>query len=207
MDINSDYIYTDDGKETIYESLLSLIYLKDRYTGWHCKNVADLAITIGKRAGIEEEHMPLLYTSALLHDIGKVMVDSAYLLKSGPLTDEEFAEMKKHPVEGKMILDIFSTDKTIVDAALHHHERWDGNGYPDGLRKRDISLVSRIICVADSYDAMAGKRPYKEPMTPQQIKGEFIKAKGRQFDPYFADIMLDLLKEKAGDYIFVPAYS
>ena len=199
MDVIERYLYDRDKKADLYRVLYSIICQKDRYTGWHCRSVADMSLLIGKKVGMPEDKLPLLYTSALLHDIGKIMVDNVYLLKPDKLTEAEYLKIKAHPTEGAKILETFAADKQMVDAAWHHHERWDGSGYPDGLEKNGISFMTRIISMADSYDAMANERPYKDPLPPDRIRDEFVKGKGTQFDPVLCDAMIDILDENAQD--------
>lgn len=199
MDIIHELIYNGDEKRDLYDKLFSLICQKDRYTGWHCKNVAAVSLELGKRAGIPDKAMALLYTSALLHDIGKIMVDNVYLLKPERLTEAEYMKVQAHPSEGAKILETFGADKTIIDGAWHHHERWDGKGYPDGLAKNGIMFTTRIISVADSFDAMVSERPYKDVLPPDRIREEFAKGKEKQFDPMLADMMLKYLDDRQED--------
>lgn len=190
-----EHIYDGDGKGWLYKDLFSLICQKDRYTGWHCKNVAQLSYEIGKAAGMPEENLRLLYTAGLLHDIGKLMVDSSILLKPGKLTDAEFLKIQSHPWAGVKILETFDADKTIIDGAWHHHEKWDGSGYPDGLKKNGVQTPTRIITIADSFDAMTEYRPYRDPMPFDKVKKEFIKCNGKQFDPIFCTLFIDMIAD------------
>lgn len=199
MELNRKYLFNEDGKAETYEALYRLVCQKDRYTGWHSRNVADMALQIGERAGLPKNNLKLLYTAALLHDVGKIMVDNVYLLKPDRLTDVEFLKVKLHPLEGAKILETFDANRTIIDGAWHHHERWDGGGYPDGLERNGAMFTTRIITMADSYDAMATERPYKEAMPTDEIRQEFIKGRGKQFDPILTEIMLDIIDDKRKD--------
>ncbi len=136
-----------------------------------------------------------VYWAGLVHDIGKLLVPTQILNKPGRLTDEEYELVKMHPVWGAKVL---MTSEKLLDIGrfvLHHHERYDGRGYPDGISGNAIPLASRIICVADSYDAMTSQRSYRTPFTPQQAKEELKRNKSIQFDPEIVDVFLSLDSE------------
>ena len=131
----------------------------------------------------------------MLHDVGKIGVPDEIINKPAKLTDEEFDVIKKHPVIGGEILTSISEFPALSTGARWHHERYDGKGYPDGLSGEDIPEIARIIAVADTYDAMTSKRSYRDPLPQDVVRAEFIKCKGTQFDPKFADIMVNLIDE------------
>ena len=130
-----------------------------------------------------------------IHDCGKIGIPDNILGKPGRLTDEEFAIMKSHTVHGGEILSSFKSLENVGEGALYHHERYDGRGYPEGRAGEDIPLIARMICVADSFDAMNSNRVYRDKRTREYILDEIEKNKGKQFDPRIADIMLELIRE------------
>ncbi|MBC7106872.1 MAG: HD-GYP domain-containing protein, partial [Firmicutes bacterium] len=132
------------------------------------------------------------YMAALLHDLGKVAVPQEILLKPGPLADEEREEIRQHPVLGVMILQPAGFPPGVLVAIRHHHEDYDGGGYPDGLRGEEIPLAARLIRVADAFDAMTSARPYREPMAPEEALRELRRGAGRQFDPVLVELFLRL---------------
>ena len=131
----------------------------------------------------------------LLHDIGKIGIKDEIINKPGKLTDEEFAMIKSHPAIGYDILKNMTEVENIEYGARWHHERYDGTGYPDGIKGEEIPEYARMIAVADAYDAMASNRSYRGAMPQEVIREEIVKGKGRQFDPVFADIMVQLIDE------------
>lgn len=168
---------------------------KDKYTIGHSNRVAVYAAEIGRRFGLPKEQMEQLRYSALLHDIGKIGIPDHILNKAGKLTDEEYAAIKRHPAIGGEILKDFTLIPWIRDGAQYHHERFDGRGYNSGLKGEEIPLYARIIAVADAYDCMNSTRIYRPNLTPEVIYQEIEKGKGSQFDPVFADIMLEMMKD------------
>lgn len=135
----------------------------------------------------------MVYFAGLLHDVGKIGVPDAIITKEGKLTDEEFAQIKMHPVYGNQILSRIQRSPYLSIGAHHHHERYDGKGYPDGLKGEDIPEIARIIGVADAYDAMTSKRSYRDPIPQDKVREEIVKGMGTQFDPEFAKIMLHMI--------------
>ncbi|MCR5608336.1 MAG: HD domain-containing protein [Lachnospiraceae bacterium] len=179
----------------IVETLAGTIDAKDQYTKGHSSRVADYAREIAKRAGYNETELNDLYIMGLLHDIGKIGIPDTIINKNGKLTKEEYDMMKKHPVIGSRILQNMK-EKTGMDiGARSHHERYDGNGYPDGISGKEIPEQARIIAVADAYDAMTSYRSYRDPMTQERVRKEIENGRGTQFDPYFAKIMLEMIDD------------
>ena len=148
---------------------------------------------ISEQLGYDEEKADTLYYMALLHDVGKIGVDDAILRKPGKLTNEEFAAIKAHTTIGAQILSRISTMPDLQYGALYHHERWDGNGYPKGLKGEMIPEEARIIAVADAYDAMSSYRSYRNALSQKQVRAEIATGLGRQFWPPAAKAMLALI--------------
>lgn len=179
----------------IMKTLASAIDAKDKYTNGHSVRVAEYSKEIAKRAGKSEQEQEDIYYIGLLHDIVKIGIPDEIINKSSGLTDEEYAIIKSHPVIGAEILQNISDIKGIDIGARWHHEKYDGSGYPDGKKGEDIPEIARIIGVADAYDAMASKRSYRDVLPQDVIKADIEKNKGAQFDPYFADILIQMIDE------------
>lgn len=177
------------------ETFTGFIDAKDPYTNGHSKRVAIYTKLIAKEMGYDGEELDRIYYIALLHDCGKIGVPDSILGKPGKLTDEEFEIIKSHTVRGGEILSSFKSLENAGQGALYHHERYDGKGYPAGLAGEDIPLIARMICVADSFDAMNSNRVYRKKLSAEYIISELENNKGAQFDPKIADIMLGLIKD------------
>jgi HD-GYP domain-containing protein (c-di-GMP phosphodiesterase class II) len=147
----------------------------------------------GRRAGEKEQEE--IYELGLLHDIGKIGVSEEIINKEGRLTDEEFDEIKKHTLTGWEILKTITEIPWLSKGARWHHERYDGNGYPDGLKGKEIPEEARIICLADSYDAMTSKRSYSVPKSQKEVRDEIVRCSGTQFDPDIAIYLLEMIDE------------
>ena len=183
--------------EQTAESLASAIDAKDRYTHGHSTRVASISRQIAERAGLSEEECRKIYFSALLHDVGKIGVPDVIINKEGKLTDEEFEHIRQHPILGYQILSSIKQSPELSVGAHYHHERYDGKGYPDGLKGEEIPETARIIAVADAYDAMTSTRSYRKELSGEKTKEELRKGMGTQFDPKYAQIMLDIMEEGA----------
>ena len=168
---------------------------KDHYTNGHSERVAAYAAEIGRRFGKSPEEQKKLYEIGLLHDIGKIGVPEEIINKTERLTDDEFTRIKEHTLIGCEILKGIKDMPELSDGARHHHERYDGKGYPDGLAGDAIPEVARIICVADCYDAMTSTRTYSDPKSQEKVRAEIVRCSGTQFDPVFADIMLSMIDD------------
>ena len=177
------------------ETFTGFIDAKDPYTNGHSSRVAEYTKAIAVEMGFSGEELDRVYYIALLHDCGKIGVPDNILKKPDRLDDDEFKEIKSHTIRGGEILSNFKSLKDVGEGALYHHERYDGKGYPEGKAGEDIPLIARMICVADSFDAMNSNRVYRKKLTPENIREEIEKNKGKQFDPKIADIFLRLLKE------------
>jgi response regulator RpfG family c-di-GMP phosphodiesterase len=172
------------------EALLSLataIETRDDYTGGHVERVARLAAATGRELGLSGDDLRALWIGALLHDVGKIGVSDAILNKPGPLTDDEYAQMKRHPEIGARVMESSSFLRPGLPAVLHHQEQWDGGGYPAGLAGEAISLHGRIVAVVDSFDAIITARPYRDAATEADALAEIRACAGTQFDPRVVD--------------------
>jgi len=165
------------------EALASAIDAKDRNTYGHSHRVGELAMALGKNLNLDAAQLAELQVAAHLHDVGKIGIPDAILNKAARLTAEEFAVVQRHPVIGWQILRRISSFQQVARIVRHHHERFDGTGYPDGLRGTDIPLASRLIAVADSYDAMTSARSYRKSVSAKEAWQELCRCSGSQFDP------------------------
>ncbi len=179
--------------EQTAQSLVNAIDAKDIYTHGHSARVAEYAEKIAKASGMSDEECNDIYFAGLLHDVGKIGIPDEIINKDGKLTPEEYNIVKTHPVLGKQILSSIEESPYISIGANYHHERFDGTGYPEGLKGENIPMVARILAVADAYDAMTSKRSFRDPMPQQEVREELVKGMGTQFDPNFAKIMVHLI--------------
>jgi energy-coupling factor transport system substrate-specific component len=182
------------GNETIF-AIAKAVDAKDERTSQHSQRVSQYSAMIAHRLGLSEKDCESIRKTALMHDIGKIGIPDNILNKPAKLTDEEYAIMKSHTLRGAEILKDFTFIDHVVEGALHHHERYDGRGYPYGMKGEEIPLFARIIGVADAFDAMTANRVYRRQMDFGYVLGEIKKGKGAQFDPQMADILLQLIEE------------
>ncbi len=181
------------------EALATAVDAKDSYTNGHSHRVAKYSKMIAEAAGLTQKECDDIYLAGLLHDVGKIGIDDSIINKKGKLTDEEFAEIKRHPGMGGQILSKIVMSPLLSIGARHHHERYDGRGYPDRLKGDEIPRIARIIAVADAYDAMTSVRSYRNIIPQMYVREELVKGTGTQFDPVYAKIMISLL-DKDKDY-------
>ncbi len=179
----------------IVRALADTIDAKDRYTKGHSTRVARYAVRLAQELGYSEEELNNLRHVALLHDIGKISIPDSVLNKPDRLTDIEYEIIKSHAAVGGDILANIAVLPGIREAARSHHERYDGKGYPDGLKGKAIPEIARIVCIADAYDAMSSKRVYRDSLPDEKIRDELVKGRGTQFDPDFTDVFLRLFDE------------
>ncbi|RDV80712.1 HD-GYP domain-containing protein [Ammonifex thiophilus] len=165
------------------DCLIAALEARDPYTRGHSSRVAKLTELLLRELGVKGWEAELIHLAAHLHDIGKIGVPDEILRKPGKLTPAEWAKMQEHPVIGYRILSRSSSLKEIARMVLYHHERWDGKGYPEGLRAEAIPFGSRVIAVADAIDAMLSARPYRPPLTIAECLAEIERGGGSQFDP------------------------
>jgi putative two-component system response regulator len=154
--------------ETILFALAQSVEKRDKYTGDHCGRLARYSVALGTALGLTRHQLTALHRGGFLHDIGKVCVPDAILFKRGPLTDEEWVIMRSHTVKGEEICRPMKTLAPVLPIIRNHHERWDGSGYPDGLRGESIPLLARILQIADIYDALTTARPYKPALSSEE---------------------------------------
>lgn len=180
--------------ETI-EAIANTIDAKDAYTKGHSMRVAEYSVIIAKELGMNEDEVSGIRYIALLHDIGKIGIPDSILNKNGRLTDDEYDKMKQHTVAGESILSGVATIPGLMVGAKYHHERYDGKGYPSGIKGEEIPLIARIIAIADAFDAMTTDRVYRKRLAPDVVMAELVKGKGTQFDPNVAQVFISYLEE------------
>jgi putative nucleotidyltransferase with HDIG domain len=163
--------------------LSAAIEARDPYARGHASRVTVFSQAMAKTIGLDKERLSVLRLGALLHDVGKLAVPPAVLLKPGPLTEIEFVQVRRHPAAGVRMLRSLDAPREILPSVLHHHERWDGAGYPRGRAGERIPLEARILTVADSFDAMTSTRPYRPPRQVPDALEELHRCAGSQFDP------------------------
>lgn len=185
--------YTKLMVDQAIETLAYTIDAKDQYTRGHSFRVAKYSRMIAHLLGKSEAECREIYLAGLLHDIGKIAISDSIINKTSKLTDDEFEQMKKHPINGAKILEKMKTLPFLQNGALYHHERYDGKGYPFGLQGELIPELARIIAVADAYDTMTSNRHYRSAMEQAYAKQEIWKGIGTQFDPKFAKSMISLI--------------
>jgi diguanylate cyclase (GGDEF)-like protein/putative nucleotidyltransferase with HDIG domain len=178
------------------EALASAVDAKDRYTHGHIRRVQAYAAELASRLGVKDEKELLsIRAGALLHDIGKIAIPEYILNKPTALTETEYDKMKIHPVVGASMLNTIQFPYPLIPMVKWHHERWDGNGYPDGLKGADIPLNARILALVDCYDALTTNRPYRSPMEREQVIQFFQREAGRSYDPNIVQVFIDHLEE------------
>lgn len=196
--LSSAYMQTIDILRNVVET-------RDKETKGHSERVSELAAALAKELGMDDEKVEKIRIAGLFHDIGKIGVKDSILLKNGPLTPDEFEEIKKHPVDGERILSEYSPFKEMLSIIRQHHERYDGNGYPDRLSGDRISIEARITSVADSFDAMISNRSYRKSLGFEKTMAEIERCKGAQFDPNVVEA-LQRLVNKLGKDEFMAKY-
>jgi len=180
------------------EALAAALEAKDSYTADHASSIAELAIEVGAEFGMDDDALRDLRYGAIFHDIGKIAIPDAILNKPGPLTAPEFEVIKRHPIVGEQILEPVPFLDQVRRIVRHDHERWDGGGYPDGLRGVQIPVGARIVFVVDAYHAMVSDRPYRRAMSDQDARAELESNAGTQFDPDVVRAMIAALERGAG---------
>ncbi len=178
-------------------SLTSALEAKDAYTCEHAQEVGDLAVSVGRRLGLDPVDLRAVELGALLHDIGKIRIHEAILNKPGPLSDEEWEVMRSHPEAGERILAPIASLAEVLPIVRSSHERWDGRGYPDGLAGEDIPVGARIVAVCDAFRAMVEPRPYRSALAREAALAELRHCAGSQFDPACVEALLEALDERA----------
>ncbi len=184
-----------ENTQDVLVALANAVDAKDPLTEHHCGRVADRALILARLAGLGQEDVEAVGYGAVLHDIGKIGIAEAVLTKPGSLTDEERAEMQRHPLIGAEILQPLRIGRIVGPIVRGHHERWDGKGYPDGLRGDAIPVGARVVAVVDAYDAMTHDRPYRPSLGDDEAREELLSHRGTQFDAELVDLYLGHLDE------------
>jgi len=200
LDLDDQVIANQKLVVGIVEALNNALEVKDPYTLGHSRRVSELSWEVAKSMGLSSSTCEQVRLAALFHDIGKIGIQDNILLKSGPLTSEEFLEIKRHPVVSFNILKPVDPFNKLLGGVLYHHENWDGTGYPEGLKGESIPLSASIIHVADSYDAMTSRRSYHYPMCPKTALEEIKRMSGTRYHPdvveHFYKINISKITEK-----------
>jgi HD-GYP domain-containing protein (c-di-GMP phosphodiesterase class II) len=186
-------------RETFYGVSMALaeaLEKRDYYTGGHTNRVSSYCMAIGSQLNLGEKEMESLWLASILHDVGKIGVEDRVLQKPGQLDTEEFALMSRHSEYGSEILSHIKSHRAVIPGVRGHHEKYDGNGYPDQLKGSQIPLVARIISVADAFDAMTSDRPYRKALSHKQAFAELVRCKESQFDPDVVDAFLATVKQR-----------
>ncbi len=193
--VSSKSLILKDLKELFYKtikSIASALDAKDPYTHGHSMRVTLYSIILAKELGVPQDKLELIETSGLLHDIGKIAIPQAILCKPGKLDDNEFVVMKSHPSSSERLISSIEKLHDVSPGVKHHHERWDGRGYPDRLAGEDIPFTARIIAIADTYDAMTSTRSYRKALDHEVAIAEIEKCAGSQFDPALAQKFVEI---------------
>jgi putative two-component system response regulator len=183
--------------ENVILMLALVVEAKDEYTEGHLQRMRSYSEQLAIACGLSANEISAIRYSGLLHDIGKIGVSEAILRKSGPLTDEEFAQMAQHPILGQRIIAQMRFARDVGPIIRAHHERWDGKGYPDGLRGEAIPIGARLIAIVDAYDAMTTDRPYRTALSDAEVMQQLRAGSGTQFDPEILAVFLDMLADRA----------
>jgi putative nucleotidyltransferase with HDIG domain len=189
------------------ESLNATVEAKDPYTAGHSARVQRVALALGHELGLSKDELDALRLGGLFHDIGKIAIPDAILLKPGRLTEDEFERMKEHSAEGARIVGKLSRLGPIVPIIRHHHERWDGRGYPDGLAGQDIPLLAAIVGLADAWDAMTTERPYAPAMGAEDAVEEIRRGNGTQIAPAVAQALLRISERDPAELGLEPQHA
>ena len=189
-DLRSTYMRT-------IKVLAQAIDARDHYTHSHSENVAKYATAIAMKMGFSAKEVEVIRQACELHDLGKIGIEDSILMKPGALSDEEWIQIRRHPIIGAQILEPLTFLNDVIDLVRQHHEHYDGQGYPEGRKGEDIFLGARIINLADAYEAMTSARSYrKTPLTKEEAIEEIKKNSGTQFDPKVVEVFLEILKEQ-----------
>jgi putative nucleotidyltransferase with HDIG domain len=190
MELEESYQKLKAANRQALFGLAEAIEAKDPYTKGHCGRVAAFSLVLAQESGWPDEDLETLEFGAFLHDIGKIGVRDNVLLKPGPLDEDEWVHMRQHPVKGYEIAEQIEMLKPVIAAVRNHHERWDGNGYPDKMAGEAIPMSARIVAIADAYDAMATDRPYKRALPLEECEALLEKNAGKMFDPDLVKIFV-----------------
>lgn len=184
---------TEELRETFLgavKALAEALDAKDSYTNGHSRRMTEVVVMMAREMGLDNRVVEQVRLAGLVHDIGKIGVSEEILLKPGKLSNEEFAAIREHPVAGEKILKSVVRDQDVLSMVRHHHERFAGGGYPEGLAGADIPMGARLLSVADAYDAMTSNRPYRDALTPEKARSQLLANRGSQFDPDAVDVFI-----------------
>jgi putative nucleotidyltransferase with HDIG domain len=195
MTVQKYFIMQEKFQRDIVFSIVKILEIYDAYTKGHSEHVAELAGKLGKAIGLSEENLQVLYWAGLVHDIGKILVPTSILNKPGKLTLQEYEMVKMHPVWGYQVLSTSEELQEIAFIVKHHHEHWNGKGYPENLSGTAIPLLSRIIAVVDTYDSMTSDRAYRTGLPKEEAFTQIRRVSGTQLDPHLTDVFLTLFSE------------
>ena len=200
--INDELADKNDELEKSYMDTIGIlrqtVEAKDPYTRGHSDRVSEYSVLIGQKLNLDDKTLHTLKIGGLFHDIGKIGIPDSILLKESKLNDDEYSQIKNHPSIGAHILGDVAMFKDIIPIVLHHHEKFDGHGYPSQLKGEDIPYLARITAVADTFDAMTSKRSYRNALPLDVVKDEIKRCSGTQFDPAIAEVFLDILNNDYG---------
>ncbi|MEZ5101898.1 MAG: response regulator [Thermoleophilia bacterium] len=183
---------------TLTSALANAIEVRDSITGGHTERLADIAVKLAGCLGLPDDELESVRLGALLHDVGKIGIPDSILLKEGPLEPSELELMRRHTLIGDWMLEPLDALSAARPAVRHHHERWDGSGYPDGLAGEQIPLAARIVALADAVEAMTAARPYRDALDVDDVLGELSRGRGSQWDPTIVDLVAHALELAAG---------
>ncbi|MCH8919187.1 MAG: HD-GYP domain-containing protein [Chloroflexi bacterium] len=178
-------------------ALAAAIEAKDPVTGCHGQRVAELAVGLARAVGVRDGELDGIYVGAVLHDIGKIAIPTEILMRPHPLNEEEWALIKRHPLDGARIISSVQFPWDVKPIIVQHHERFNGTGYPAGLRGEEIVLFARIFAVVDAFEAMTADRPYRRAMPEEKALDEITGNAGTQFDPDIASTFVELRRSEA----------
>jgi putative nucleotidyltransferase with HDIG domain len=189
--LRGETVWLRDARRDAVRLLAEALEAKDSVTRGHSNRVRKLCLEIARELGLRPEMCERLELGAFLHDLGKLGVDDAVLKKPGKLTPDEYSQMQEHPEIGMRMLEASPFFADVIPIVRHHHERWDGTGYPSGLAEEDIPLESRIIAICDTYDTMVSSRPYKLPLPSETALQTLRNMAGKLFDPQLVEIFIE----------------
>ena len=189
--LTADYRSAKSANIQFVNVLAETIESNDRFTAGHCNRMRFLCVELGRHLRLSPEEMEVLEYASLLHDLGNMDISKTILNKNGPLTGAECSEIRRHPTIGERMLRVIPLMEQVAEVIASHHESYDGSGYPKGLKGDEIPLLSRIIMVADAFDAMSSDRPYRKGLELEVVLGELARAAGTQFDPKLVKLFID----------------
>ena len=190
------YLDSESARSHLIKAFINSIEAKDKYTQGHSERVAGYAVQIAKQMKLSRHEIQLIQQGAVLHDIGKIGIADQILNKPDKLDADETLTIQQHPLIGVKVLEEVGLEKEVLEMVRSHHERYDGDGYPEKRAAKDLPIGVRILCVADSYDAMTSDRPYRKGMEFEIVKKILLEGKGSQFDPEVVDAFIASMEKK-----------